>query len=483
MTNFTEQSVFTEGVRMIEPGDSVIGGVNAPINLPFQALANRTLYLKTELAKAVQSIGGLQAITIGAGAGLTGGGSLAANRSLALATPSTLSGSTANWAGSGGTGHTHELAKATATLAGVVRLIDNLTAGGRDAALSAEQGKELKKAIDEAAAACLPLTGGALSDTLELKGYNALSWRNASSPRPYAVHLIRGNDPYIGLVTDAANIDKKWGSGNDGSVAGNYTYFFPKASGTLLVTGSVENSLTSNAAAVPLSAAMGKKLADEKADKSWVTQQAQAVRTALKNEILGGAGAAFDTLKEFQTALGGDADFAATTAGHLAEAAPSGMIAYFAGQTAPAGWLKANGAAVSRTAYAKLFAAIGTTYGAGDGKTTFNLPDLRGEFLRGWDDARGIDTGRVFGSAQAHAMQTHTHGIGIMSNSDDVWFIEQDWSGTYPAALLNGELNRYERGTATGGAYDHHNLGTTPATTAGEETRPRNIALLACIKI
>ena len=111
MTNFTEQSVFTEGVRMIEPGDSVIGGVNAPINLPFQALANRTLYLKTELAKAVQSIGGLQAITIGAGAGLTGGGSLAANRSLALATPSTLSGSTANWAGSGGTGHTHELAK------------------------------------------------------------------------------------------------------------------------------------------------------------------------------------------------------------------------------------------------------------------------------------------------------------------------------------------------------------------------------------
>ena len=350
---------------------------------------------------------------------------------------------------------------------------DNPNSGGRQWAVY----------IDSKAAACLPLTGGALSDTLELKGYNALSWRNASSPRPYAVHLIRGNDPYIGLVTDAANIDKKWGSGNDGSVAGNYTYFFPKASGTLLVTGSVENSLTSNAAAVPLSAAMGKKLSDEKADKSWVSQQAQAVRTALKNEILGGAGAAFDTLKEFQTALGDDANFAATTAECLAEAAPSGMIAYFAGQTAPAGWLKANGAAVSRTAYARLFAAVGTTYGAGDGKTTFNLPDLRGEFLRGWDDGRGADAGRAFGSAQAHAMQTHTHGIGIMSNSDDVWFIEQDWSGAYPAALLNGELNRYERGTATGGAYDHHNLGTTPATTAGEETRPRNIALLACIKI
>lgn len=466
MTNFTEQSVFTEGVRMIEPGDSVIGGVNAPINLPFQALANRTLYLKTELAKAVQSIGGLQAITIGAGAGLTGDGSLAANRSLALATPSTLSGNTANWAGSGGTGHTHELAKATATLAGVVRLIDNLTAGGRDAALSAEQGKELKKAIDEAAAACLPLTGGALSETLELKGYNALSWRNASSPRPYAVHLIRGNDPYIGLVTDAANIDKKWGSGNDGSVAGNYTYFFPKASGTLLVTGSVENSLTSNAAAVPLSAAMGKKLADEKADKSWVSQQAQAVRTALKNEILGGAGAAFDTLKELQNALGGDADFAATVAGKIAEAAPSGMIAYFAGQTAPAGWLKANGAAVSRTAYAALFAAVGTSYGAGDGKTTFNLPDLRGEFVRGWDDGRGIDANRALGSAQADEFRAHNHVTNI--NAD---------IPTY------GSETGDSVGTEDVSRADDRPVRATTGMRGGAETRPRNIALLACIKI
>ena len=77
---------------------------------------------------------------------------------------------------------------------------------------------------------------------------------------------------------------------------------------------------------------------------------------------------------------------------------PSGTVFHFAGQTAPAGWLKANGAAVSRTAYAALFAAIGTTYGAGDGRSTFNLPDLRGEFIRGWDDGRGIDRGRALGS-------------------------------------------------------------------------------------
>ena len=90
---------------------------------------------------------------------------------------------------------------------------------------------------------------------------------------------------------------------------------------------------------------------------------------------------------------------------------PSGAVLYFAGQTAPSGWLKANGAAVSRTAYAALFAAIGTTYGAGDGSTTFNLPDLRGEFMRGWDDGRGIDRGRAFGSAQGDAIRNITGSL------------------------------------------------------------------------
>ena len=62
---------------------------------------------------------------------------------------------------------------------------------------------------------------------------------------------------------------------------------------------------------------------------------------------------------------------------------PTGTVAYIAASSAPGGWLKCNGAAVSRTTYAALFAAIGTTFGAGDGSTTFKLPDLRGEFVRG----------------------------------------------------------------------------------------------------
>jgi len=86
----------------------------------------------------------------------------------------------------------------------------------------------------------------------------------------------------------------------------------------------------------------------------------------------------------------------------------AGTVIWFAANTAPTGYLKANGANVSRTTYASLFAAIGTVFGVGDGSTTFGLPDLRGEFIRGWDDGRGVDSGRAFGSAQLDQMQKIT---------------------------------------------------------------------------
>jgi microcystin-dependent protein len=64
----------------------------------------------------------------------------------------------------------------------------------------------------------------------------------------------------------------------------------------------------------------------------------------------------------------------------LGSAAPSGLVCAFGGAVAPTGWLLCNGAAVSRTTYATLFAVVGTTYGAGDGTTTFNVPNLQGRF-------------------------------------------------------------------------------------------------------
>lgn len=138
----------------------------------------------------------------------------------------------------------------------------------------------------------------------------------------------------------------------------------------------------------------------------------------------------------------------------------SGAVMSFARSTAPSGWLKANGAAVSRTAYASLFTAIGTAFGDGNGTTTFNLPDLRGEFPRGWDDSRGVDSGRTFGSAQADEIKSHRHNTRILRDRG---------YGLVGNAVL-GDEDYY-------GTQD--NLSDF---TGGSETRPRNIALLYCIK-
>lgn len=104
---------------------------------------------------------------------------------------------------------------------------------------------------------------------------------------------------------------------------------------------------------------------------------------------------------------------------------PAGMVIAYAGPTAPAGWLPCDGLAVSRTTYAALFAAIGTAWGAGDGSSTFNLPDLRGRFLRGTDHGQGRDpnagtrsavqgggnAGDAVGSLQGSQLGLHGHGV------------------------------------------------------------------------
>jgi phage-related tail fiber protein len=143
----------------------------------------------------------------------------------------------------------------------------------------------------------------------------------------------------------------------------------------------------------------------------------------------------------------------------VAGAIPSGAVAHFAMNTAPTGWLSCNGAAVSRTTYAALFSAIGITFGDGDGSTTFNLPELRGEFLRGWDGSRGVDAARVFGSAQTDDLKSHSHSIANVAQGG----ASEPWNG--------GE----------GGDFNMNGSGST-GSTGGTETRPRNVALLACIK-
>lgn len=140
---------------------------------------------------------------------------------------------------------------------------------------------------------------------------------------------------------------------------------------------------------------------------------------------------------------------------------PAGAVGYFAQASAPTGWLKANGAVVSRATYSRLFTAIGTLFGGGDGSTTFALPDLRGEFIRGWDDGRGVDVGRTLGSFQADELKSHIHTytrVGPSAGSG---------AGIYADVNKENQVN---------------NSSQYVNTTGGSETRPRNRALLACIR-
>jgi microcystin-dependent protein len=141
----------------------------------------------------------------------------------------------------------------------------------------------------------------------------------------------------------------------------------------------------------------------------------------------------------------------------------------FAMETIPTGWLKCDGSSRLRSSYPLLFAAINTLYGQGSSSnsTTFNLPDFRGAFLRGKDDGRGLDPNRNFGSYQEDEFKSHTHKItdtssgsnGDMNNSFDT---SENLNQGQP-----GDPSRpYVETTASGGT----------------ETRPKNYAIVYCIK-
>lgn len=163
---------------------------------------------------------------------------------------------------------------------------------------------------------------------------------------------------------------------------------------------------------------------------------------------------------------------------------PPGAIMGFARNTAPSGWIKANGATLLISSYPELAAAIycGDTLNAtalfgykvtaasGGTRSTAGtyivLPDLRGEFLRGWDDSRAVDSSREFGSAQADAFKSHGHP-GSITNAT--------------AETYNGARSAFDQGSNN--KLPTSVAGTVTIAAAGDtETRPRNIAILYCIK-
>lgn len=174
-----------------------------------------------------------------------------------------------------------------------------------------------------------------------------------------------------------------------------------------------------------------------------------------------------------------DAQIAAIPA--VTDQTPAGTVIYSARSTAPTGYIKANGAAISRSTFSVLFAAIGTQFGVGDGSTTFNVPDLRGEFIRGWSDGRNVDSGRSLGSNQGSQNLSHNHSASTTSTGGHSHqYFRQNLStnagsGDRDRADDNGSF----RNVNGDGAHNHSiSIGNR----GGSESRPRNVSLLACIK-
>ncbi len=209
--------------------------------------------------------------------------------------------------------------------------------------------------------------------------------------------------------------------------------------------------------------------------------------------MVGSAPAALDTLNELAAALGNDPNFATTMLNALAGKQPldntltnlsgkdvAGLLTYLGlgegsalpvgvpvpwpSATPPTGWLKCNGAAFSAEEYPELAKAYPTN----------KLPDLRGEFIRGWDDGRGIDAGRALLSLQAGMLEKHRHIVVANDGYDtkDEWELATIFKKTYTQG-------RGLDATNTGGSLipspTLHSRGSI-GNTGGSEPRPRNIA-------
>jgi microcystin-dependent protein len=171
------------------------------------------------------------------------------------------------------------------------------------------------------------------------------------------------------------------------------------------------------------------------------------------------------------------ADGTVDTNTYITQAVPVGSVFHFAASTAPTGYLKANGDPIPdgygtvqgiTTNFSALYEILGNTYGLyGDGEQVFRLlPDLRGQFIRSWaDDGTTYDAGRAFGGTQADNFKSHQHYIYGQDNLAP------------PSGSVSNEVANVEN-PGSGSAY----FSRISSATGDTETRPRNVALLACIK-
>ena len=159
---------------------------------------------------------------------------------------------------------------------------------------------------------------------------------------------------------------------------------------------------------------------------------------------------------------------------------PVGSVIWYAGSTAPTGFLKANGDTIANGSgttqgvtanFAALYAITGAT-----------LPDIRGEFIRGFDDGKGTDSGRAIRSTQAEAYKSHAHDAAHDVN-------DPGHTHTHSGSSDSADSGSHTAASTIGGTLNNISTSTTGITVdiaveaeGGTETRPRNVALLACIK-
>ncbi|EFH4737107.1 phage tail protein [Escherichia coli] len=215
--------------------------------------------------------------------------------------------------------------------------------------------------------------------------------------------------------------------------------------------------------------------------------------------MVGSAPAALDTLNELAAALGNDPNFATTMLNALAGKQPldntltnlsgkdvAGLLTYLGlgegsalpvgvpvpwpSATPPTGWLKCNGAAFSAEEYPELAKVYPTN----------KLPDLRGEFIRGWDDGRGIDTGRSILSIQGYATEDHAHGLPsrstIVTDATINFYFDESWVNSGTDIIKRGNTNDAGLPAPDYGTFKTYKQSVAGLGAAASETRPRNIA-------
>ena len=158
-------------------------------------------------------------------------------------------------------------------------------------------------------------------------------------------------------------------------------------------------------------------------------------------------------------------------------ACPTGMIAFFDLTDIPDGWLLCDGSAVSRTTYANLFAKIGTRHGAGDGSTTFNLPDMDARFLEGTTDTGQVGTSvepglpNIIGSFDANKAFIVNYTTGSSGAIKSHRVVQQDWEGTGSG------------GSHTGSGFDFNASWSNSIFGSANSVQVNSMRMLPCIKI